>query len=590
MNSEVSNVISQDSLLLKEQLDLVNQFLDNDHIDSAETVNRKLVRLAQKNKNRFYSGKGNGISGYIHLIKNQQDSAYYYFNQSKYFFIELNDSVNIAKCLTNMAIIQSNQADFSGSESTATEALKFLKNSSNVNFISSIYNCLAISSDALDNHNEAIYWNEKAQESTPDLYSKQLYKNNIAVSYQFLSEHEKSIQILEELIKDTIQNPDLYSKILDNLTYSKFKLNANENTESQFLKALQIRIENEDLWGQNVSHSRLSEYYSKKDAEKSLFHAQKMYGIATLLNSPDDRLEALQKLISLETPEVAQKTALTYTLLSDSLVKARNLTKDRFAKIRFDSEQNREENELLRAETAEQNLEIERRKWYASLLISLLILIGVSALAFFRIQRIKNEKRINEEIQETESKISVKIHDNLANNIYRIMSDMENSPGFHLPEKKNELLNQLDTVYKLARDISRENSPVETGKKYTEELLSLISSYKSPSTNIVLIGFSDVNWMLFSKEKQIQFYKVLQELLTNMKKHSEASLVVLSFQTERNNLLFFYTDNGIGTTENQMNTKNGIRITENRIEKIKGTISFVCEPQKGLKINIKIPL
>lgn len=138
LNSEVSNVISQDSILLKEQLDLVNQFLDNDHIDSAETVNRKLVRLAQKNKNRFYSGKGNGISGYIHLIKNQQDSAYYYFNQSKYFFIELNDSVNIAKCLTNMAIIQSNQADFSGSESTATEALKFLKNNSNVNFISSI--------------------------------------------------------------------------------------------------------------------------------------------------------------------------------------------------------------------------------------------------------------------------------------------------------------------------------------------------------------------------------------------------------------------------------------------------------------------
>src|SRR5690606_41034839 len=99
-----------------------------------------------------------------------------------------------------------------------------------------------------------------------------------------------------------------------------------------------------------------------------------------------------------------------------------------------------------------------------------------------------------------------------------------------------------------------------------------------------------VNWMLFSKEKQIQFYKILQELLTNMKKHSEASLVVLSFQTERNNLLFFYTDNGIGTTENQMNTKNGIRITENRIEKIKGTISFVCEPNKGLKVNIKIPL
>src|SRR5690606_18325614 len=102
---------------------------------------------------------------------------------------------------------------------------------------------------------------------------------------------------------------------------------------------------------------------------KLLFHAGKMYEYASLLKSPDDRLEALQKLILAENPDKAKEYAIVYAKLNDSLNSVRNLARDRFAKIRYDSETNRKENEVLRAETAEQNLEIERRKLYATILI-----------------------------------------------------------------------------------------------------------------------------------------------------------------------------------------------------------------------------
>src|SRR5690606_5988152 len=374
------------------------------------------------------------------------------------------------------------------------------------------------------------------------------------------------------------------AKITDNLAYVQWLNHSPGNHLSAMLNALKTRKEIKDDWGQIASNSHLSEYFEKINPGKSLFYARQMLRKANELNSPEDKLDALKKLIRLENGEILKDLSAQYTKLNDSILQIRNATQDHFAKIRYDSEQNRKENQFLRAETAQQELELEKRKVWTVVFAALVILTSVAVLAFFRIQKIRHQKLITEEIYATETKIAGKIHDDLANNIYRIMSDMENTSEQILPQKKNELLNQLDSVYKLARDISRENAPIETGENYEEELLSLISSYKNENTNLVLMGFSGVNWKMLGSEKQIQLYKVLQELLTNMKKHSQATLVVLSFQTEKNNLNIFYTDNGIGITENQLNTKNGIQITENRIEKLKGSISFVCEPNKGLKV------
>src|SRR5690606_31588999 len=119
------------------KLDSVNELLDSNRIKEAAILNSQLIRLANSQENVYFLGKGYGISGYIKMTENEDDSAFYYLNLSKENFLKLNDSVNISKCLTNMAIIQSNQADYSGSELSSTEALKYLKDRKNINFLSS---------------------------------------------------------------------------------------------------------------------------------------------------------------------------------------------------------------------------------------------------------------------------------------------------------------------------------------------------------------------------------------------------------------------------------------------------------------------
>lgn len=72
-----------------------------------------------------------------------------------------------------------------------------------------------------------------------------------------------------------------------------------------------------------------------------------------------------------------------------------------------------------------------------------------------------------------------------------------------------------------------------------------------------------------------------------MKKHSEASRVVLKFSQENNQITINYTDNGIGISV--LKPKNGLQNTGNRIKSINGQLIFETENINGLKITISFP-
>jgi signal transduction histidine kinase len=75
-----------------------------------------------------------------------------------------------------------------------------------------------------------------------------------------------------------------------------------------------------------------------------------------------------------------------------------------------------------------------------------------------------------------------------------------------------------------------------------------------------------------------------------MKKHSESTLVVLSFKKDQKIVQLNYTDNGVGATFKKQKIRNGLQNVENRIHAIKGTITFDTETGKGFKVNILFPI
>jgi signal transduction histidine kinase len=89
--------------------------------------------------------------------------------------------------------------------------------------------------------------------------------------------------------------------------------------------------------------------------------------------------------------------------------------------------------------------------------------------------------------------------------------------------------------------------------------------------------------------KKIIVYRVLQELLVNMKKHSRCSLVVITFKKNKNKLQIDYSDNGVGASLDKKNSRNGLQNVENRILSIKGNITFDTNTGKGFKTSLSIP-
>ena len=202
---------------------------------------------------------------------------------------------------------------------------------------------------------------------------------------------------------------------------------------------------------------------------------------------------------------------------------------------------------------------------------------------------IKNRREKIKVSYNTEIRIAKKLHDELANDVYHTMAFAETQDLSDI-HNKEILISNLDTIYSRTRNISRENDTMETGRLFMSNLKEMMSGFNTANVNVISNGIETINWKTLEQNKKIIVYRVLQEILVNMKKHSQASLVVLTFKENKNKLQIDYTDNGIGATFEQLNSKNGLQNVENRIKSIKGTITFDSKSNKGFRIHIVFPI
>ena len=177
----------------------------------------------------------------------------------------------------------------------------------------------------------------------------------------------------------------------------------------------------------------------------------------------------------------------------------------------------------------------------------------------------------------------------MANDVYQTMAFAE-TQDLSTAHNKEVLLNNLETIYSRTRNISKENSIVETGAHFLPNLKEMMSGFNTNEVNILTNGIDSINWATIENNKKITIYRVLQELLVNMKKHSQCNLVVLTFKKNENKLQIEYSDNGIGATFDEKKSRNGLQNVENRIQAIKGTVTFDTKSNKGFKVTILFPI
>ena len=123
-----------------------------------------LYDLAEKSNQKQYLAQANYDIG-MHYLGNryQFKKAYFYYNNAKKLFLELEDSLNIAKSSIRMASVQNKLGDFVGSQNAQIEGLSYLDLSKKENerFLISGYNLLALISSNQHEDEAALNWIQK---------------------------------------------------------------------------------------------------------------------------------------------------------------------------------------------------------------------------------------------------------------------------------------------------------------------------------------------------------------------------------------------------------------------------------------------
>lgn len=515
----------------------------------------------------------------------QKDSSFFYFELAKDQYLNSNDSLGTARCLVFIGLHQYDEGDFFGAQETSLSAIRFIGNKQKDSLLCYAYNTIANASDEMNQYDQAIPYYQLAIKYSFKSINTLIYKNNLAVCLRNAKRYSESIKLSTEIISKVTKGTNEYAKFLNNLAKTKWMADTSYNPVPWYQKALEIRIKQKDLWGQNSSYASLAKYYDGKNTDSSIYYLNKQYKIALEINSPDDELNALRGLIQ-SNALYSERYLQRYLALNDSIQQARAAAKNQFALIRYEVEKNKAENLRLEKENTEKQNRLIRQRAITGTSIFLLLLAVGGGTLWYKRRKQRLELEAENKVKETQLHLSKKIHDVVANGIYRVMTEIEYKEDID----REGMLDKLEHMYNQSRDISHDvEQKTITEIPYNEQVAELLKSFAADHRRVFIAGNETELWTNVSKRVKDEIKHVLQELMVNMKKHSQADQVVVRFETSGQQLKIVYKDNGIGMPQEKTQGK-GLSNTVSRIESLGGEIIFVSELGKGLSVTTNIPL
>lgn len=542
----------------------------------------RIKSTQEAEKNPYYE------QAYEFLDKNEFDSAFVYFEKAKSLFLERNDSVGVAESLINMAITQADFGDYYGSQETSTQAIEYLNlnDSSQHALLGMVYNNLSNVYTSLKDTKKAIESNQLAIQYTSSPTNRKVYENNLASTYIANQEYEKASEILKELVSNADSNSIDYARFLTNYARAKSHLDTAYKLLPVLKKAMQIRRKNKDPWGLNSSYSHIANYYKERNKDSALFYSMQQFDIAKTIKNPDAQMDALQRVLELSVLEENRPFLEKYHQIQDSVEIARLTAKNQFALIRYEVEKSKTNNLKLSNEIAEKQYRLNLMR---VLLVGLIIVAALSSFYFLNWHKRRKQRmelEAENRVKESQLKTSRKVHDVVANGIYRVMAELENRDDVN----REELLDRLEILYDKSRDISYEVEDLGMGDiPFHLTISELLKSFANEERTVLIAGNEEATWDRLNAVQKDNLEQVLQELMVNMQKHSKAQEVIVRFDYEGNILHIYYKDDGIGLSESPK-YGNGFMNTENRINLLKGTLTFEKNNNSGLGIHISIPI
>ena len=576
-------------------------------------INKLAREKAEKYKDTTRLAKFYWNLGDNYLNKNKNDLAYYAFNEAQFLYNQKNDLENYAQMLYNLALIQSQAKDFTGTEVNLIKVAEISQEIQNYELLYKAYNVLGITNYNLKNFDIAIKYLNNALQAVGKVEDPQIYRaatfNNIGNVY----EKQKNFELAIKNYRKTLatknlyeRDPYLYAMALDNLAYNRLESGETQNVLPDMQSALEIRQNIKHLAGISISQIHIAEYYQFiGNTTKAVQFAEEANSTAQSNNNNRDILASWQLLADLQ-PNTSYSFTTSYIDLSDSLQIEERKVRNKFERIRFETEEVQQRAEML-----------EEERTIIFLITSLIIILGSSVFIFYvqrtknraleleRDQKVADEKiyellllqsaRKDEGKREERDRIARELHDNILTELYANRMNLmfyKYKTGMKGDEKFGQLTDNLMDVERQIRSLSHElsNTYFDEHKEFGDLIQDLIQKQQLERTHQLTIDDS-VNWSLIASAVKMHTYRILQEATMNIQKHAEASFVFIKFSLNESakEIELIIKDDGKGFN-NQKKPGIGLKNIKSRVDEVHGKISIDSKLGTGTKISIFIPL
>ena len=572
----------------------------------------------------------NGISESSYYIANyyyneaKYDSAYFYFTKAENSFLKIKDKVLLASYIKNIrANILTFKKDYVGAEKLSIEALKVAKEEKFNLLIYDCYITLGNSLDGVKNYDKAIEYYKKAIEATDDLKLEPEYLMLKAMPYNYIAniyrkekEYENSIKVVEQALRfDNFKknNTTVYCYLINTLAYSKFKL-GDESSQHQFFEVLKIADSTNNIPVQITSRTYLGEYFLvKKDTLRAISYFKDAQAQAHSNSIFEDELKIL-KFLAQANPNDKSFYSNRYISLNDSLQYVERDTRNKFARIEFETDEITTERDSLTLKA--ENLSLQRWVIIAVAVLSIVIIVFWFMSKSQKAKTIElllkqEQQKANEDIYQLmlsqhqkiqegknieKQRISLELHDGVMGklsavrlNLYAALykSKLINDQTFSLQIDEIQAVEQeiRNIAHNLNSNLFSDNSNFIA---IVKELYLKIENHSRIQFNLEV---SDaINFDLINNTIKINLYRILQEALQNIEKYAEASHVeIVMTQINSGHIEVIISDDGKGFSPHHRISGIGIENMKIRIHELGGTFSIESELNRGTKIDLTIP-
>ena len=609
-----------DSLNRVNLFKVANRYYNINYLkEYCKTVN-KVLENSEVAKDTVSMAKAFTYLGDYYRVKLVSDSSFLFYYKAEKMYEKLNNKFELAKTLINKSDLLFRVGDFISSEKEVYKALRIIKDYKNQEAVNEVnydaYNILGMVYNGMNEYDNSIAYHNKALKTLDKL---QIIgkSQTMAISYLNLGlvyVNLKNYKIAKDYFikgveQQKIDNQDLkiYASLLDNLAYSKFKLNEKEDLPNLFYESLKIWSDLKLPSGIFVSKIRLSEYYgAKNDTVQALKFSKEALSLARSTNVTRDVMRALNQMSILD-PQNATAYTKEYIRINEELQKEERKIGEKFSRIEFETDQIKGE-----------NFDLEAKNRKLVYFFSGLTILGLF-IYIIKSQKAKNrellykqqQQKANEDIYnlmisqqntieanrvQEKKRVAQELHDGVLGRMFGVRMNLEGLNRFNddlavtqRHDYLSELKNIEQDIREISHDLNREKS--ELINNFVAIVDNLFEEQrKTFSCKLITNIDSNIKWDLAVNAVKINLYRIIQESLQNINKYANATTVKVELKKQENNIILTISDDGVGFNVNLKKKGIGLQNMISRAKDCNGDFNVKSKKGEGTTITVSIPL